>query len=95
MGLMLDLLRLLEGGAMLTVEEAAARLEVDPAVVSLMLRRLTAEGYLRSAPPSCTVAPACESCPLRRSCALKPERPMWALTAEGRAALRRGSEESR
>ncbi len=89
MGLMHDLLRLLEGGAMLTVEDAASRLGVEPEVVALMLQRLTEEGYLRTSPPTCTVATACESCPLRRSCQLKPERPMWTLTAEGRAALRR------
>ncbi len=89
MGLVLDLLRLLERRSILTVEKAAEQLGVEPQTISLMLQRLTDEGYLRTSPPACTVASACESCPLRRSCNLKPKRPMWALTEAGRAALLR------
>ena len=88
MGVMDDLLRLLDGGPMLTVETMADRLRVHPALVSMMLERLTAEGYLRTSPPTCTVSNACEGCPLRASCALRPRRQMWTLTDKGRRHLK-------
>ncbi len=89
MGILHELLRLLDGDEMFTVEEAAARLGVEPSLVKPMLQQLTEGGYLRTSPSTCSVTTACERCPLRSHCQLKPERPIWTLTAKGKASLQR------
>jgi len=80
-----DLLALIASGQALSLEDAAARLNISKPLAEDMVKKMTELGYLED-PSQCT--DSCSSCD-SGNCILVAHRKAWRLTEKGRQVLGR------
>jgi Mn-dependent DtxR family transcriptional regulator len=70
------LLKLVQRGGTLTIDQMARELETSPEVVSGMMDHLARQGWVKSVTASCDAA--CGGCALARACVRGKQARVWA-----------------